>query len=77
MLSHDHKPELEKEKIRILASGGRVDKYSGNYLFLDFFYIFINFFSIFYVFNYLRGRNKIWALSCLDEKSKLSRTCHE
>ncbi len=28
-LSHDHKPELDHEKARILASGGRVDKYNG------------------------------------------------
>jgi hypothetical protein len=32
-LSHDHKPELDKEKVRILASGGRVEKYSGIILF--------------------------------------------
>jgi len=46
-LSNDHKPELEKEKMRILANGGRVDKYTGN-----------NFFIIFFIiYNFFRGWN--------------------
>lgn len=28
-LSHDHKPDLDHEKSRILNHGGRVDKYNG------------------------------------------------
>jgi hypothetical protein len=28
-LSHDHKPELDHEKARIISHGGRVDKYNG------------------------------------------------
>lgn len=29
-LSHDHKPELEKERNRIISCGGKVDKFTGN-----------------------------------------------
>jgi hypothetical protein len=28
-LSHDHKPDLEEEKARIIKNGGRVDRYNG------------------------------------------------
>ena len=32
-LSRDHKPEIIGEKQRIVASGGRVDRFSGELLF--------------------------------------------
>jgi len=31
-LSRDHKPEIPQEKDRVVKCGGRVDKYTGNYL---------------------------------------------
>jgi hypothetical protein len=40
-LSHDHKPELEEEKARILRNGGRVDRYNGKiFSFFYYFYLF-------------------------------------